>query len=505
MTARSLNLLPEPLLRFGYGQCEEHPKDGLYLYGPIKSGASVSSLKFGVIGTRAGVNVLYRWGTKVSSFIPPYKENVAHHAAFPGFEAAFGLKWPSKAVAEITVDEQKILQTIRIQNRHEAIKKTVDIYAEAIKKYLTEEADVTPDFWYVVIPDVIHEWGRPQKAPPIPDRVRGTAHMKKQDAARFIREPSLFEEDNEQGNLQLYDLNFHNQLKARLLGAAPIQIIRESTLEYGVEPPEDKKSRSLQDPATIAWNLCTTSYYKAAGPPWRLNDIRPGVCYVGIVFKKDSSDPSGGNACCGAQLFLRSGEGLVFKGALGSWFSKELRQFHLDAGTAEELMKLVVEAYEKIHGEPPKEVFIHGRTRFNPKEWEGFFAGVPESTNIVGIRIKSSDSLKLFRLASQPPIRGTWLEVYERMAYLWTKGYVPRFGTYPGFETPNPIEVHIDWGEAELEQVCADILALTKVNFNACNFSDGLPVTLKFADAIGEILTAAPLTTDAPLPFKFYI
>jgi maltose phosphorylase len=33
---------------------------------------------------------------------------------------------------------------------------------------------------------------------------------------------------------------------------------------------------------------------------------------------------------------------------------------------------------------------------------------------------------------------------------------------------------------------------------------DGEPVTLKFADAVGEILTAGPVT-DAPLPFRLYI
>jgi hypothetical protein len=48
-------------------------------------------------------------------------------------------------------------------------------------------------------------------------------------------------------------------------------------------------------------------------------------------------------------------------------------------------------------------------------------------------------------------------------------------------------------------------MALTKVNFNGCSFSDGLPVTLKFANAIGEILTAAPELEVAPQPFKYYI
>ena len=60
-------------------------------------------------------------------------------------------------------------------------------------------------------------------------------------------------------------------------------------------------------------------------------------------------------------------------------------------------------------------------------------------------------------------------------------------------------------GDDDFETDTRDILALTKVNFNGCYFADGLPVTLKFADAIGEILTAAPNLDGAPLPFKYYI
>ena len=43
---------------------------------------------------------------------------------------------------------------------------------------------------------------------------------------------------------------------------------------------------SMQDPATIAWNLSTTSFYKIGGKPWRLAELRDGVCYVGLVFKR---------------------------------------------------------------------------------------------------------------------------------------------------------------------------------------------------------------------------
>ena len=54
--------------------------------------------------------------------------------------------------------------------------------------------------------------------------------------------------------------------------------------------------------------------------------------------------------------------------------------------------------------------------------------------------------------------------------------------------------------------VMHDVLALTKVNCNSCDFSNGLPVTLKFADRVGDILIASPNGAKAPfLPFRFYI
>lgn len=505
MSEPKLLLLPEPQLEFAHSQLEEHPKDGLFLYGPAERGEHSETMKIGVIGPSDLLTLLDDFGTLVTGHVPPYVENRAHHAAFPGLEAAFGLRWPKTPSARIQVSGTDLAKAIRLQNRHEAIKKAVDIYADAIQSYLKREADVTPGFWFVVIPDEIFQWGRPTMLPPSVERLQGAAKLRPKTAKALLKSPSMFAEDNEEAELQLYDLNFHNQLKARLLNTAPVQIVRERTLRGALAPREEQHKHKVQDPATIAWNLCTTAYYKSFGPPWRLRDIRPGVCYVGIVFKKDPSDPDKRNACCGAQLFLRSGEGLVFRGAVGEWYSEKLKQFHLSREKAAELMRLVCEAYEQKHGTPPNEIFIHGRARFGEAEWAGFQEGCSEGTKVVGIRIRPTDDLKLYRQAKKPVIRGTCLTVHHRMAYLWTKGYVPRFDTYPGFETPNPIAVHVDWGEADIETVVADILALTKVNFNGCNFADGLPVTLKFADAIGEILTAAPNIQGAPLPFKYYI
>lgn len=42
------------------------------------------------------------------------------------------------------------------------------------------------------------------------------------------------------------------------------------------------------------------------------------------------------------------------------------------------------------------------------------------------------------------------------------------------------MQTEIVRAEADIEQVLADVLALTKPNYNACMFGDGIPVTLSF-------------------------
>lgn len=238
--------------------------------------------------------------------------------------------------------------------------------------------------------------------------------------------------------------------------------------------------RRMQDPATVAWNLCTTAFFKAGGRPWKLAKVQEGVCYVGLVFKKSPSDPSGGNACCGAQLFLDSGDGLVFKGATGPWYSAATGEFHLPEREAKNLMQRVVRSYVEEHHKEP-------------------------TTNLVGVRIVRSQDMKLFRPGTMPVLRGTTYRLSSKKALLWTSGFIHQLSTYAGREVPNPLLVEIFRGSAELDLVLTDVMGLTKVNFNACLFADGLPVTLRFADAVGEILTAAPVAEGPPLPFRHYI
>ena len=63
----------------------------------------------------------------------------------------------------------------------------------------------------------------------------------------------------------------------------------------------------------------------------------------------------------------------------------------------------------------------------------------------------------------------------------------------------------IQRGNGCIETVLQDVFGLTKLNYNACLYGDSKPVTLRFADVVGNILTATPEKDHPPLPFRYYI
>ena len=497
--------IPEPALAFGFSQTAEHPKDGLFLFGPPASNQNPARMDVGVIGTQLGIARYENWVRAIGTTIPePEKGKPENKMMWPGFQAVFGVPWPEKPFTTCVIDGQELSRRIRVEDRHEALFTAVNIYADALRKYLREE-EGRPLLWFAVLPEEIFKYGRPKSVVPRDQRERKSASSIGLRAAKSIlKSGSMFVEEIEAAAIYEYELNFHNQLKGRLLDTGQvIQVVRETTIAAGEF--EDGTRRSLQDPASVAWNLSTTSFYKAGGRPWRIAEIREGVCYVGLVFKRIDGAKGRDNACCGAQMFLSSGDGVVFKGAVGPWYSETDNSFHLKKEKAAELMDLVVKAYTQTHGHPPRELFIHGQTWFGDDEWAGFSSTVPSETKLVGVRIRRQNEIKLFRYGKRPALRGTALLRSDRSAYLWTVGFTPRLDTYPGREVPNPLTIDIVKGNADIEVVLADLMALTKLNFNSAVFSDGLPVTLRFADLVGEILTAGPSEAVAPLPFKFYI
>ena len=561
--------LAEPLVAVGYGQTSDYPKEGLLQFGPVSFSRNPSNIRAGVVGTREGIELFRRWSGQFNTFRKD-PSGSRNSIPFPGFEAVFGAKWNREPTSTVVLSRTDVINAILLQDRHQAVYRASGLFVDAISSAVKSD-DLNIDLWYVIIPDEIYIYGRPTSRVPRAIAIATPNAMGRHAARRFTEDaPSLFPEDNAESLIYDHHLDFHHQLKARLLNMQAVtQVLRESSLatvtstmvenpmlstgygpdeEEGLEELEKAEQndghfvsavqdsygddsiyddagllevvpengalfsvaarRQMQDPASFAWNIGTATFFKAGGRPWRVASARQGVCYIGLIFKREAAQMSR-HACCGAQMFLDDSDGIVFKGAMGPWYSPETGQFHLDRVEAARLIKNVIEAYAQENRAAPKEIFIHGRTRFDEDEWLGFCDPIDLAvTKLTAIRITRSNEFKLYSSGELAVKRGTALKLAPWLGLLWTSGYVPRLGTYPGRETPNPLRIEIvrdSSGLNDIERVMRDIMVLTKMNFNSCIYADGIPVTMRFADAIGDVLVTAKDKEVPPLPFRYYI
>lgn len=505
--------IEEPNLAFGYGQVSDHPKDGLFLYGPHAGPTRPKEISVGVVGTKNGLSYFRKWAIQLGGFVsvpppgPREKEHRLHLSNFPGMEEAFGLVISPGEFVQRAIDPVELDQATKILNQHEAVRKAVDVYVREIE-YHDKNEEQTVDVWVFVLPELVFERCKPLARRTGLELQEGEFSKKQRVKSDLPLLAGIIDQSDE----EIFDdvPDFHRQVKARLLKLGHTsQIIRETTLA-----PEEFVNkagypvRRVQEPATVAWNIATGLYYKTqAEPPWKLADVRPGVCYIGLVFKQIPNDPKE-HACCAAQMFLNEGDAFVFRGANGPWRTSDY-EYHLKTPEARSLIQKVLQTFEDKHGAPPKELFIHGRTTFNDDEWAAFTQAAPEGTNVVAVRIKTTTGdTKLYRNGDYPVLRGTALLLDDRNAYLWTNGFIPRLDTYIGPETPNPLWITVlrSTGETPaIETVLRDIMGLTKINYNACNYSDGLPVTVRFANKVGDVLTMGSAKGSEKQPLKFYV
>lgn len=501
-----LSHLSEPKLTFGYNQKMADPRDGITLFGPYTRNKIAGQINIGIIGPDEQRKFLKEYLKEIHKPIfGDGQEKEIARPYFPGLEASFGIFINFENLREIDVPREEIDNFLKYTDGHQRVYNLSNLYANKLYKYdIQEEVPVT--VWFVVIPDDIYRYGRPKSRIPSSEENINNGLSKKE---RRSRTKFLFDYLNQLKKAYDFKVNFHNQLKAKLLSQKIVtQIVKESTIAYKniFSSPKEIEYEQKFDTAK-SWNISTTLYYKAGGIPWRLGDVRGNVCYLGLVFKKLDFDDDSQNACCAAQMFLDSGDGMVFRGNIGPWYNPKTNEYHLKKPDAVDLLSKSLESFKARSSvnKYAEEIFIHARTHFNDDEWEGFREVAEGKSKIIGVRIRDDRVFKLYRDYAYCVPRGTVLRIDERKAYLWSKGYIPRLQTQLGLETPNPLSVEITRGDSNIMPVCRDILALTKLNYNACIFADGLPVTLRFAGSIGEILTSGKNIEGEVLQFKYYI
>jgi len=516
MTPKAI-YIPEPKLTFGYDQKAIDPRDGLVLYGPHEA-LSPFTMRVGVIGTAQHLSDYSAYVEQMNKPIYSrkryYSEIISlerQRPSFPGFEAVFNVKWPTNPEVALQVDLVDIQRYLKNQNKTLRTNDLVDLFLSKIVEFGKKE-DAKLDLWYIIIPIQIYNacrpksWGR--------DIGKGTAKYAEMTEAgqTALAFAEYTDYDDILSRILDTSTDFHHLLKARLIQEnvhVPVQLVIDRTLRF-----RDKESNKRLDEymkANLAWTQSTTIFYKLGKLPWKLGDIREGVCYLGLVFKKLPNDPKK-NVCSAAQMFLRDGDGSVFRGNIGLWESKP-NEFHLDETEAGSLIGMALDDYFQKWDRYPKELFIHSKTYFDDLEWAGFEKAVRDrkaETKLVGILIKDLNDLKLYRHAPKQPsnygvLRGTGFLLNDQEGHLCTKGFIPRLNTSNSLEMPRNLRVKIIRGTADIETVLRDILALSKLNYNSCIYGDGIPVTLKFSNKIGSILTSLPEWKVDKRQFMFYI
>jgi hypothetical protein len=302
--------------------------------------------------------------------------------------------------------------------------------------------------------------------------------------------------------------DFHHLLKARAMSLrVPIQIILPATYD---ETKARKQSsagivRPLQDEATRAWNIFCALYYKAGGTPWRLIRASTALqtCYVGVSFF-ESLDRSVLLTSV-AQVFNERGEGVVVRGGTAA-ISKDDRQPHLNEEGAFTLLRSALARYKEIHRTLPARIVIHKSSSYSEEERLGFEQALAE------VEIESYDLLhlresegRLYRAGVYPPLRGTMLELSEDESFLYTRGSVPFFETYPGLYVPKPTHITIEAAEQTKRFLNQEILALTKLNWNSTQFDGASPVTLRASREVSKVLRFCEPGQKIEPRYSFYM
>lgn len=455
--------IAEPQLEFGYTGRHQEQRAGLVLHGPadIEMDGRPTMMRLGLIGLRRDMFELQTWLERCSDGIDGRSDTTLNtlFPAFPGTrdDSTFrvDLQFPEEGRRELT--QARLREVAAAGTDSEKIMVAADMVAEEVQALLDQ---ATVDVVLIARP------------PKIPDGVAAGSQV---------------------------GLNFHDILKARCITAsAPIQVIRGRTWKGGA---------GVEDEATRAWNLMTALYYKCGGKPWRLARPRNhrARCFVGISFSKGERASQLHTSV--AQVFNELGDGVVVRGERVRRSGKD-KQPHLSEKDARKLLDDALGRYRDHHGAPPAEMTVHKTSSFSDAERVGFLKAVEGA----GLRscdllwLTDSEDTFLVRGASNyPPMRGTLLELDEEVFALYTHGSVPYYKTYPGMYVPRPLGIRPAHTERDITEIAAEVLALSKLNWNRARMDARKPITLLTSKRVGEILRHVDNSTAAAARYAYYM
>jgi hypothetical protein len=493
-----LTELQPPLLEFGSPGDFTDPRDGLRQAGPfdLRFGAARSEkILVGLVGPREMVDRTASWLERCKGTLEADSSRT-QYPAFPGFSAIFraDLITASHLTVSFEGTHSELDAALALTDTKLRFETVLDVYSAGIKRLAELEA-TRPNVIFCCIPDeLIAKCWSIENSLTEEDRSAAKALRKrKADSQLALFEAEALEEQPE----DLLRRDFRRALKARAMHSRiPVQLATNGLVLDGA---------SGQGPATRAWNSCVGLYYKAGGIPWRLRTDGPETCFVGVSFHHLQTTKRHLVHSSIAQAFSNQGEGFALRGGSVDWSDEQGREVHLSNEQAARLAVNILEEYRDRTGGIPLRVVLHKTSMFSASESQGFRDAL-SSVPVVELINWMPTQFRLVRFGSYPPNRGTFCRVNDSKSYIFTTGYMPELGTYPGPHIPAPAELRSDIPQ-DLRPSAKDILALSRMNWNTASITGGTPVTLAFARKVGGIMSEFGQKGDEePLTsFRYYM
>lgn len=462
-------IFEEPHLEFGDKHHHPDPRLGLFEAGPLQIPLG-DVVKIAVVGDAKTVEDAKAFFVAAATgFKGKGEKHPNMHPDFPGLgnQNPFRCKFEIPEGATAAISQSKI-DKIRKEPHHErAVEAAVDEIVQQLQTL--DESSHRPDVAIIALPVSLIErvWNA---------KVDSKATVEKDDS----------------GGSDAPD--FRGMLKARAMNLSfPIQIVWEDVFDESAKIPrkiKENRSRKIQDQAGRTWNLLTTLYYKGSGRiPWRKmpHDGDFAACYIGVSFYREV----GGQQLftSAAQMFDERGRGFILKGKRAQTESRG-RHPYMTKVDAYQLIADALAAYKKHHKHYPARVIVLKTSQFRAEEADGIFEALDEAGAELRdlVWIHESYSVKVLRDGNYPVMRGTFVDLGGK-GLLYTNGSIPYYGTYPGMYDPRPLLLcPYSGSDSTISQIAAEVLALTKVNWNSTQMNQKLPIPIRAARAVGEVL-----------------
>ena len=462
-------IFDEPELEFGDQHHHPDPRLGLVEAGPLQPPVG-EVIRVGVVGSTKTVESTQTYLSAISMGIKGKTEKHPNlHPDFPGLgnQNPFRCRFEIPDGVTAALSQSRIDKIAKEPNHEKAVEMAVEEIV-ALLQTLDDSGD-RPDVAIVALPVALIEriWNA---------KVDSKSTTEKEDSGGSDAP------------------NFRGMLKARTMSLNfPIQIVWEDVIDEKASIPrkiKESRDREIQDQADRSWNLMTTLYYKGSGRiPWRRmpREGEYAACYVGISFYREA----GGQQLftSAAQMFDERGRGFILKGKRAQTESRG-RHPYMTFDDAYELTSQVLSAYKNHHKHFPARVIVLKTSRFRDDEAKGILKALDEAGTELRdlVWVQESYSVKILRDGNYPVLRGTFVNLAGK-GLLYTNGSIPYYGTYPGQYAPRPLLLcpH-ESCDSTISQIAEEVFSLTKINWNSTQMNQRLPIPIRAARKVGEVL-----------------